>query len=99
MQGAFDDTEEQCTQAEHSVKTAEEDLRKREFAALEKLQRLLEKLEQCNDAWQEEKLRGEFVFLKNRNKRIVEAIELQNRSNTIDLLRKNMNLLQQEFSI
>ena len=34
-----------------------------------------------------------------RNKKIVEAVELENRSKIIDLLRKNLNNLQLEFKL
>ena len=44
-------------------------------------------------------LRAVFKVYQNKNKRKVEQIELENRSRNIDLLRKNLNLLQDEFKV
>lgn len=41
-------------------------------------------------------LRQVFKVYQAKNKRIVEPFEIENRSKNIDLLRKNLNLLQQE---
>jgi len=40
-----------------------------------------------------------FKVWQNKNKRKVEPIEMENRSKNIDLLRKNLNLLQEEFRV
>lgn len=44
-------------------------------------------------------LRQVFKVYQNKNKRKVEQSELENRSKNIDLLRKNLNLLQEEFKV
>ena len=44
-------------------------------------------------------IRQVFKEYQNLNKRKVEQIELENRSRNIDLLRKNLNLLQEEFKM
>jgi hypothetical protein len=44
-------------------------------------------------------IRQVFKVYQNKNKRKVEQSELENRSKNIDLLRKNLNLLQEEFRL
>lgn len=44
-------------------------------------------------------LRSVFKDYQNKNKRIVEPHEIENRSKNIDLLRKNLNLVQAEFKM
>ena len=44
-------------------------------------------------------LRATFKIYQNKNKRKVEQVEIESRSKNIDLLRKNLNLLQEEFKM
>lgn len=60
-----------------------------------------EEIKQIFDAGEHalREIRAVFKIYQNKNKRKVEQIELENRSRNIDLLRKNLNLLQEEFKL
>ena len=60
-------------------------------------EKIKEIFDMCEDALRS--LRQVFKVYQNKNKRRVEMVELESRSRNIDLLRKNLNLLQEEFKV